>query len=98
MEHLNNLFTPIAQIITSENFFDYHGLVLSLVWFVACLAAILARRVSPALHGVMFFILDVTTLFFTAGAWIRIYPHLATYQTWSTLKLLHILGGMNCST
>lgn len=79
--------------IKGEKFFEYHGLVLALLWFFAAPTAILLRKVSKQVHAACFFLIDVTTIFFILGAGIRVYPYIDKFSTWSPIKQGHTVGG-----
>lgn len=83
----------VTQFISSDKFFEYHGLTLTIVWTIACTVAIAAKKLSAQIHGSIFFMIDVTTLYFITGAWVRVYPHIDNFSEWPLLKQLHILGG-----
>ena len=83
----------MTSFIDHDKFFDYHGLTLSFLWIFACSFGILLKRFNLYLHAASFFIIDVLTVYFITGAWVRVYPHIDTFDQWSTLKKGHIVGG-----
>ena len=76
MESLTHLLEPVNAFIRSDDFFHYHGLVLSTSWIILSVVAILLRKVSVLIHATLFFLIDVATAFFIIGAMIRVYPYL----------------------
>lgn len=64
------------EFFHSEKFFEYHGLGLSFLWIFACTFGIVLKRVNLYLHALTFFLVDVLTLYFITGAWVRVYPHI----------------------
>lgn len=96
MESLSHLLEPVNTFIKGDTFFHYHGLVLSSLWMVGAVIAILARKVSVYLHASLFFIIDVTTAFFIVGAMLRVYPYITVkWDDWSVLKKGHFIGGIH---
>lgn len=71
---ITNAWQQAQLFIASDQFFEWHGVGLASLWFVGAIIAILARRLSLNLHALCFFLVDAFTMFFLAGAWIRVYP------------------------
>lgn len=93
MEHVHQVTTQIEEFIRHKDFFYYHGVVLTFLWFVLSTIGILLRKVSKQLHALAFFVVDVVTAFFIIGAIIRVYPYLSRFDSWSFVKKCHIIGG-----
>ena len=94
MEGVNSALTQVNTFIRGDQFFEWHGIVLSSCWLIGSVIAILARRVSVQLHAILFFLIDVATAFFIIGAMIRVYPHMqANFDKWDIVKKSHFIGG-----
>lgn len=52
------------------------------------------KRVNIYLHALCFFLIDVSTLFLVGGAIYRYLPRFASAGEWSTVKQVHIFGGI----
>ena len=94
MEHVEQVLAQATTFIQSKEFFYYHGLVMSLLWFFASPIGILLRKVSVYLHATVFFLIDVTTAFFIVGALIRVYPYFGYFTSWPLIKQAHISAGI----
>jgi len=94
MEHITALTQQAEAFLMGPDFFYYHGVVLTLLWFVVCNIGILMRKVSLILHALIFFLVDVTTVLFSVGALCRVYPYLDRFTSWSPIKQGHIVGGI----
>ena len=89
MEYIDQL-----QVLHKRtDFFEYHGFVLTACWIIACSVAIFMKRINVYIHAMLFFFIDVTSLYFITGAWLRVYPHIDTFNEWSLIKKGHIIGG-----
>lgn len=96
MESLTHLLQPVDAFIRSDDFFHYHGLVLSTSWIILSVVAILLRKTSVYIHATLFFFIDVATAFFIIGGMIRVYPYLSVkWDDWSLLKKGHFIGGIS---
>jgi hypothetical protein len=95
MEHIHSVKSQAEAFLMSPDFFYYHGIVLSVLWFVVCNIGILLRKVSVYLHAFVFFFVDVTTVVFTVGAIYRVYPYLDRFASKSIIKQGHIIGGID---
>lgn len=94
MEAINSAIATANTFIRGDQFFEWHGIVLSSCWLIGSVIAILARRVSVQLHAILFFLIDAATAFFIVGAMLRVYPHIqANFDKWDLLKKGHFIGG-----
>lgn len=90
----------ILQFFNSSEFWEVHGTVLTINWFVVAFIAILIKRkfkggFSLFIHTLLFILCNVSTLFVNFGAAYKVYPHLNTFAEWSLLKKGHIVTGKN---
>ncbi len=94
MEGMNSAIAQVNSFIRGDQFFEWHGIVLSSCWLLGSVIAILARRVSVQLHAILFFLIDAATAFFIVGAMLRVYPHIQTnFDKWDIVKKSHFIGG-----
>lgn len=89
-----HLLDQVNTFIRGESFFEWHGIVLSSLWIIGSVVAILSRKISVTLHALLFFVIDAATAFFLVGGMLRVYPHMADrWDDWSALKKGHFIGG-----
>lgn len=87
------VFDKIASFVAGADFFWYHGYGLTFLWIVASTIGILAKKINIYLHALLFFVIDVSTVFLVGGAFYRYLPKFASYSEWTLVKQLHIFGG-----
>ncbi len=85
----------IVTFVNGKDFFFYHGYGLTLIWVVASVIGVLMKKVNIYLHALCFFLIDVSTLFLVGGAIYRYLPRFASAGEWSTVKQVHIFGGID---
>lgn len=68
---------------------------MTTLWVVASTIAILAKKLNLYLHAILFFIIDVTTVFLVGGAAYRYWDKFGQWQQWTLVKQAHIFGGIN---
>ena len=84
----------VWQLFDSSEFWELHGTVLTVNWFVVAFVAILIKKkfqggLSNFIHMLLFILCNVSTLFVNFGAIYKVYPHLNTFAEWSILKKVH---------
>jgi hypothetical protein len=83
----------IAQFVNGDGFFWWHGYGLTFLWIVASTVGIVVKKINVYLHALVFFLVDVSTLFLAGGAVYRYLPRFAGYAEWTLVRQLHIFGG-----
>lgn len=61
----------VLSFIQGPDFFWYHGYGLTAIWIVAVTIAILAKKINIYVHALLFWIVDMTTIFLVGGAFYR---------------------------
>ena len=87
------MFEQVHNFVTSDQFWYYHGFVLTTLWVVVATMGIILKRYNTVLHVLSFAIVDFTTLFFAGAAFYNVYPYFQYFNEWPTIKKGHIIGG-----
>lgn len=89
------IIKPLTEFYNRPDFFWFHGYGLTTLWILASVFAILFKKISVYLHALCFFIIDVSTMFLIGGAIYRYLPKFASWQSWETIRQVHIFGGIS---
>lgn len=87
------LLHSVKDFIYSNEFWMWHGFVLSFLWVIVSALAILSKRFSIQIHLTLFALVDFTTIFFAGSALYRVSGGFSSFSEWSTLKKAHVTGG-----
>ena len=89
-----DILDQVSAFVNGKNFFWYHGYGLTFIWIVASVIGILVKKINIYLHAIIFFLVDVSTLFLVGGAFYRYLPKFSGAAEWTLVKQLHIFGGI----
>ncbi len=71
------------DFIHSDNFWRWHGFVLSILWMLGSAIGITLKKKKLNYHIAIFFLVDYVSLFFMATAIYLIVPRLHEFWSWN---------------
>lgn len=100
MESINKSFIDLSlDFFTSDKFWYWHGLILTIDWFLIAFVAILIQKkfhtsFAKFIHGLMFMMCIISTHHISYGAVYKTYLKWYKFPKWSFMNKSHKVAGI----